>query len=84
MSLYTHTVALSRSNTVLFKVYDLQCLSGYFSGVRSFAADDHFRRQVDNYVYNNVVEVTNSKQFFNLPRIGVEIVGKIFTEISCS
>ena len=57
---------------MIYSVYHIT-----FSGVRLFAADDHFRQQVDNYVYNNVVEVTNCKEFFNLPRIGVEIVGKI-------
>lgn len=43
-------------------------------GVRLFAADECFRQQVDTYILDNIAEVTNTKHFFTLPRVAVEIV----------
>lgn len=42
-----------------------------------FAADERFRDQVNQYISNNIREVTNSKKFFGLSRISLEIVGKV-------
>ena len=47
-----------------------------------FAADDWFRDQVDDYVLANIAEVTNSKKFYGLPRVAVEIVGKSESQLA--
>ena len=44
--------------------------------MRLFAADECFRQRVDTYILDNIAEVTNTKHFFTLPRVAVEIVGK--------
>ncbi|XP_045190861.1 influenza virus NS1A-binding protein homolog B-like isoform X2 [Mercenaria mercenaria] len=43
-------------------------------GIRMFVADAGFRDQVDQYICSNIREVTNSKKFYGLSRISLEIV----------
>lgn len=43
-------------------------------GIRKFAADDAFRDQVNKYISDNIRDVTNSKNFYGLSRISLEIV----------
>lgn len=45
-------------------------------GVRMFAQEEEFKVKVNQYVAKNIKEVTNSKKFYGLKRISIEIVGK--------
>ncbi|WAR31846.1 NS1BB-like protein [Mya arenaria] len=44
------------------------------AGIRCFAADDHFRETVSQYIDANIRDVTNSKKFYGLKKISLEIV----------
>ena len=46
------------------------------SDIRTSLLDLEFRDQLDLYIQNNIEEVKNKKQFYNLPRIQVEVVGQ--------
>ena len=48
------------------------------------AEDDSFRQEVDDFILANIAEVTNSKLFCGLPRVAVEIVGKLFVRLGLS
>lgn len=41
-----------------------------------FAEDETLRQTIDNFIQNNIKAVTESKKFYGLPQIPVEITGK--------
>lgn len=40
-----------------------------------FAEDETLRQTIDNFIQNNIKAVTESKKFYGLPQIPVEITG---------
>ncbi len=46
------------------------------SDVRMCAEDESFRSRVNDYIQDNIDAVMNSKNFFSLPRIQLEVIGK--------
>lgn len=44
-------------------------------GIRMFAEDEVLRQTIDNFIQNNIKAVTESKKFYGLPQIPVEITG---------
>lgn len=40
-----------------------------------FAEDEMLRQTIDNFIQNNIRAVTESKKFYGLPQIPVEITG---------
>ncbi|XP_021340922.1 influenza virus NS1A-binding protein homolog A-like isoform X2 [Mizuhopecten yessoensis] len=44
-------------------------------GVRQFAEEAELKQTADEYIQNNITEVTASKNFYGLPRVPVVIIG---------
>lgn len=42
-----------------------------------FAEDEVLRQTIDNFIQNNIKAVTESKKFYGLPQIPVEITGTL-------
>lgn len=42
-----------------------------------FAEDETLRQTIDNFIQNNIKAVTESKKFYGLPQIPVEITGTL-------
>lgn len=53
------------------------CCNCHFSGIRMFAEDEMLRQTIDNFIQNNIKAVTESKKFYGLPQIPVEITGTL-------
>ncbi|XP_041371031.1 influenza virus NS1A-binding protein homolog isoform X2 [Gigantopelta aegis] len=58
------------ANFLAAKLSPVNCLD-----IRTSLLDSEFRRQLDQYIETNIEEVKNTKQFYNLPRVQVEVVG---------
>ena len=41
-----------------------------------FAEDQTFRERIDDFIQQNIKSVVNSKHFFGLPELKVEIIGE--------
>ncbi|KAL3871661.1 hypothetical protein ACJMK2_039645 [Sinanodonta woodiana] len=44
-------------------------------GIRNIAKEEEFCRQINHFIEENITEVTNSKKFYGLPKVQVEIIG---------
>ena len=49
-----------------------------------FAEDETLRQTIDRFIQDNIKAVTESKKFFGLPQIPVEITGTLFCIITSS
>ena len=49
-----------------------------------FAEDETLRKTIDRFIQDNIKAVTESKKFFGLPQIPVEITGTLFCIIASS
>lgn len=46
------------------------------AGIRRYAEDLTFRQRIDDFIQQNIQSVVNSKHFFGLPELKMEIIGE--------
>lgn len=49
------------------------------SGIRRFTKDKAFKQAVDEYIRSNLQDIMQSKSFFGLTDLQVEVVGKLLS-----